>query len=87
MKALGDWYQVKGAPEYGVLAFYVDVIGEAKYFFPLSVSQRPDTDHPVIKFVNDYDDEIITVEYPNLPGWQAHSVDGGSTLAICLVKV
>lgn len=76
-----------------VVAFYVDVRSSpAGRLYPAGTC-RSLVDHKTRQSLNfpnitlgDGDAIFLDIAFPEFEGWQVHSVFGGKTLSICLVK-
>lgn len=78
-----------------VVAFYLDVwnVPSGRLHFlcscqtTLDYSTFEQYDYPSLGLdEDDGGDTFVEIAFPEFPGWQVHSVNGGKTLSICLVK-
>lgn len=78
-----------------VVAFYLDVwnvpSGRLHFMFSckttLDYSTFEQYDYPSLGLTeDDGGDTFVEIAFPEFQGWQVHSVNGGKTLSVCLVK-
>lgn len=76
------------------VAFYVDGWGATCRIYPVSYSStvyihesKELKNFPSITLENGDEDSTLTdIYFPEYEGWDVHSVGGGKTMSVCLVK-
>ena len=88
---VGQGYMLKSSEN--VAAFYIDGGGHTGRAYPICSSSTVTfadgsfLDYPSIDIEDDCTDSVLTTIYfPEYIGWKVHSVGGGKTMSICLVK-
>ena len=88
---VGQGYMLKSSEN--VAAFYIDAQGETGRVYPASTSSIVCLSDggfmscPNIDIQDAYTDSVLTTIYfPEYLGWKVHSIGGGKTMSICLVK-
>lgn len=92
---------IRGKNEAGdeVAAFYIDAWGKTRRAYPLASSSTTaikqygdyaSLDYPSVLFEPDEDDNGVRscteIYFPEYEGWGVHSIRGGKTVSMCLVK-
>lgn len=75
----------------GVAAFYLDGWGNTGRIYPVSYSSVSYVDGkhikcPSIEIENGDNSMCTEIYFPDFEGYRTHSVSGGKTMSICLVK-
>jgi len=75
-----------------VAAFYLDGWGKTARIYPVSTCSTTiiygeSYNYPSMTIEDGEDESALTdIYFPEFAGWDIHSVSGGKTMAICLVK-
>ena len=81
---VGQGYMLREGP--GVVAFFIDVRSD-KYnrLFPFA-SGRGFDGYPQLDLIPDEENEeaMISISFPEYPGYNVHCSGGGKTIAVCL---